>query len=742
MGILSAYSVFVNTRTKVMKKFFLAISLCLIALAATPAAADIFPLTSLDQRRPTPRPQSVSAEHNDNWLPNPNDEQAVRTYFKKRFEEVSRSVMDKDTDLNNSVGVDIVHSPEYFKAQEEQNKKGLFQTFYEKALESLGGKLPDSEETAVKQDEQAMKAVAQAAQKFYSFAEEQPVAQPQIPTVGVTLPSGRRILAPAREHIAYFLSYIDIQANGYLTVEDTITLVANNEKFAYGLSRMFPKYAAKYQKIDFMLDSVTVNGTNVPYTAEEIGDNIVIKPKYNQRLEAGVYTYVFRYTVNNKLTTSEQKQFLDWSLTGRPMDILITSANAIISIPSGYDSNLFSGDTKQDAAQASEYGFDDVVALVGRAEAMTQRRTRRFDLSRNVVAFSNVTPMLNGEMMHLLAVMDNSVFIKGFNRDFSHFLTNWGNIFYAFLGLAAILISFVLSLLNLKKDRKKRKYTPSYNGALMRSIMINKYDRVAFVAQILDLFRKNAVDIQQSDNRVYLVKKNLDSAKLTSPERRAVKTLFKKQGNAVEVNNVNNIRFKKAKKILEKVILRQIKKYNIFHNISYVLFSTAMLLITEIFIAFISVNFAQTLIILLATTLMYAFYIWILRHDFKHWYITIPTKVLTLVAMFVIWGFSSIYIGGICSLLIMLMVTVIFAFTGIFAKQNSFAEEAQDAIRQYKEYLTGNAETINLSRNFVNQQSNVFALDISEYFPQNVGNKSYHRLDEAAELKQRLIDIL
>ncbi len=710
-------------------------------LLTIPASADIFPLGS-PERQSRPKPHTNWQKSGDSVLPDPNDEQAVRAYFKKRFEEVSHTMMDEDEDLNNSVGVDIIHSTEYLKKQKEQDKKGLFQTFYEKALASLGGKLPDAEDTAIKQDEQAMRAVAQAAQKFYSFAEAEPEAKPQIPTVGVTLPSGRRILAPAREHIAYFLSYIDVQANGYLTVEDTITLVANNEKFAYGLTRMFPKYAAKYQKIDFILDSVTVNGTEVPYMAEEIGDNIVIKPKYNQRLDAGVYTYIFRYTVNNKLTPSEQKQFLDWSLTGRPMDIFITSANAIISMPSGYDSDLFAGDVEQKADNSGKYGFDDVVALVGRVDAMTQRRTRRFDLGYNVVAFSNVTPMLNGEMMHLLAVMDNNAFIKGFNRNFSHFLTNWGNILYAFLGLAAILISFILSLLNLKKDRKNRKYTPSYNGSLMRSIIINKYDRMAFVAQILDLFRKNAVDIQQSDNRVYLIKKNLGSAKLTSAERRAVNILFKKQGNAVEVNNTNNVRFKKAKKILEKIILRQIKKYNIFHNISYVLFSAAMLLITEIFIAFISINFAQTLIILLSTTLMYAFYIWILRHDFKRWYITIPTKVLTLVAMFLIWSFSSIYIGGICSFLIMLMIVVIFAFTGIFAKQNSFAEEAQDAIRQYKEYLTSNAETINLSRNFINQQSNIFALDIGEYFPQNVSNKGYYRLDVATELKQRLIDIL
>ena len=132
-----------------------------------------------------------------------------------------------------------------------------------------------------------------------------------------------------------------------------------------------------------------------------------------------------------------------------------------------------------------------------------------------------------------------------------------------------------------------------------------------------------------------------------------------------------------------------------------------MLLLTEIFIAFISVNFAQTLIILLSTTLMYAFYIWILRHRFKRWYVAIPTKIIILLAMFVIWIFSSIYIGGICSLLIMIMVAVIFAFNGLFGIHNSFANEAKEAIIRYKEYLISNAEAINLSRDFVNQQSNV-----------------------------------
>jgi hypothetical protein len=313
---------------------------------------------------------------------------------------------------------------------------------------------------------------------------------------------------------------------------------------------------------------------------------------------------------------------------------------------------------------------------------------------------------------------------------------------YAGLGLFAILASFILSFITLKRDQKGQKYTPAYNGSLMRSIAVGKYDRLAFVSQLLDLFRKGAIDLKEQDGRVFISKKENDNSRLTKVERRGLKHLFRRKSDTTEVNNANTMLFKKTKHIFEKSVLKQIKKYRMIHNISYVLFSVAMLILTEIFIAYISFNFAQTLIILLATTLMYAFYIWILRHRFKHWYVALPIKLITLFAMLVIWVFSSIYIGGICSFLIMLMVAVIFAFTRIFAEHNNFINEAKTAIGNYKEYLISNADAINLSRGFVNQQSNVFALGITEYFPENVTNKNYYRLNIAETLKQLLIGII
>ncbi len=701
-----------------MKKLFFTICFTICSIWALPSNARIQSIVG--QAKPLPQVENNPVPNN---LPDPDNEDEVRAFFKKRLAEAARSVVKKDVDLTSVNSVNIVHSPEYYEAKKEQEKP-FFQKVYEKALASLHQDDADAGASYSGNDYLSDdKQIAETATRFFTLEQEEEIKHPQVPTVALTLPSGRRILAPAREHIPYFLSYIDIQANGYVKIEDTMVVIANGKKFATALQRIFPKYAYKNQRMEFMLESVTVNGTEIPYITEEIGNNIVLKPKYKQNLKNGIYTYVFKYIVNNKLLRSGDNVLLRWDLLGSPLNAIITSANAIISLPTGHS-------------------FNNAFSLIGSGNRYTDRRTNIFRFAGNTLAFSSNTPILNNESFNLIAEMNKNVFIKDFDKNFSTFLINWGNIAYAVLGLIAILGSFLLSLIGLKKERKNNKYTPSYNGALMRSILVGKYDRAAFVSQLLDLYRKNVIDITQENNRLFLHKQDFDKSKLQKHELKAIKSLFAKNVHSIEINTANNIILKKAYRIFSSKVMKQIKKYRIIHNISYVLFSCAMLLMTEIFISFISVNFAQTLIILLSTTLLYAFYIWIMRHHFKHWFVTIPIKLFALFSLLVIWGFSSIYVGGITSLLVIVMLVIIFAFTHIFGEQNNFINEAKNSIAKYKEYLQSNADAINLSRDFINQQSNVFALDIAEYFQQNISNKNFYKLDLAENIKQTLIGIV
>ncbi len=716
-----------------MKNKFLA-SFCYIGMLmwnASGVSAEVRSIVGMESYQSHDQsmtPENIVAKD----MPDPNNEQEVRSYFKKRFETAAVSETSAEIDLHRATSINVIHTPEYYEAMEEK-KKPLFQKMYEEALasihreENLKSGISDGGNEASEEERRMSK----TATRFFTLAKEEKnhliQEEPQIPTVGFTLPSGRRVLAPALEHIPYFLSYIDIQANGYLKVEDTIIVVANGNKFAQAMRRVFPKYSYDQKnhasRLDFILQDVKINGTPIDYVAEEIGDDIVLRPKYKQKLEPGIYTYTFSYMVNHQLQRLKNSVYMDWNLTGRPLNAFITSANAIITLPMGH-------------------GFKEAGTVIGSRGHYSDRRSNRYQLAKNVVAFSNWTPLLNGESMNLVTVMDKNAFLRDFDKGMNNFLSNWGSALYAALGLLAVLLAYLFSLIALKYDRKKNQYNPTYNGSLMRHILVGKYDRIAFVAQLLDLYRKQAIDISQENNRVFLVKKNVFSSRLNKVERKALKKMFTRKNTRLEVNNLNNAVLKKVCKIFEKSNKKLIKKHRLMHNISYIIFSCAMLVTTEIFIALNSINWAQSLVILLAVSLLYAFYVWILRHRFKLWIVNVPIKILALLAIFVIWLFSSVYIGSVVNALILSTIVIIFAFTGIFSQQDSFINKAKNSIVQYKEYLQTNANAINLSRDFLNQQSNIYALSITDYFPQNVANKGYYKLSEADYLKQMLVGIV
>ncbi|MBP5352788.1 MAG: DUF2207 domain-containing protein, partial [Alphaproteobacteria bacterium] len=485
-------------------------------------------------------PNSVNPDN----MPDPNNQEEVRAFFKERFEKAARMTPDEPIDLSSPSSIGIMHSPEYYE-RESEKKKTLFQKMYEKAVASLHETQPDQKEEQIQKEEELERSVTRF---FKIIQQDEPMMEePDVPTVSVPLPSGRRVLAPAQEHIPYLLSYIDIEANGYLKIEDTIIIVANGNKFAHGLQRVFNKYAKKGQKTEFILQSVTVNGTQIPYIAEEIGSQIILKPKHNQKLEPGVYTYKFNYMVNNQLVRLENRNYLfHWNLTGVPLNALITSANTIISIPEGHT-------------------FTDMKLYIGEGNLQTIRRTNTYRLAGNVVAFASNTPVLNGEDTLVVGVLDKNIFIKDFDKNLSYFLINWGSILYASLGFLAISLSLLISLITLKKNKSKNKFNPSYNGALMRTVLIGKYDRIAFVSQILDLYRKGCLDIIQEGSRIFLEKQPHFSAKLTKAEKRILSVLFAKKSPRTEINNANNNKFKRAQKILEKSVKKTVNKYRLIH---------------------------------------------------------------------------------------------------------------------------------------------------------------------------------
>ncbi len=708
-----------------MQKLFFTICFIISFLAVGNVSADVVSLADPNQIKQAPDMKSPYDIIVTESLPNPQNFDEVKDFFKKRFENAARSEKEENFDITKSSSVGVLYSPEYYERQKEANKS-TFEKIYDEAIAALHKDDKQQQAGAPDTDVSNQVESAETATRFFTLAPQEVVQQENIPSVSVTLPSGRKILAPTEEHIPYLLSYIDVQSNGYLKIEETIIIVADGKKFKYGFPRYFSKYSydekGKRHRIDLILNSVEINSVEVPYILEEIGNDIIMKPQYNQELEPGVYTYKFSYLINNKIHPSEKFTVLDWNITGSPLNAFITSANAIISLPDGHT-------------------FSDSKTFIGYPGNYSDQRVNTFLLAKNVLAISSVTPVLNMENMDILTVMNSNLFMKDFNKNFSHFITDWGKLFYAGIGLLIIFISFVISLLTLKYDQHKNKYNPSYNGSLMRSILIGKYDKIAFISQLLDLYRKGAVDLTQDNGRIFIKAKNIKNSKLNKIEKRGLKILFGKL-STVEFNKSFSPKIKKAMNYFEKHSVKKINKYKIKHNIGYLIFSMAMLFITTLAISLISVNFAQSFLILFLTIVLSCFYIWILRHKFKNFIVGLILKILSIIALIFVWLFSSIYIGNITGILIIASVIIIFEFSKIFSEYNNFINDAKNAISNYKEFLITNSDAINLSRDFVNQQANIHALNIMEYYPLNISNKNFYKLDIAEDLKRILVDIL
>lgn len=156
------------------------------------------------------------------------------------------------------------------------------------------------------------------------------MAAPDFPVVNVELPNGTQTLVPAKEHIPYLFSKIEILPTGLIGINETITVIANGDKLKNGLSRAIPKYSTSRagirNKVDLTLLSVTVNGQEVPYKAEEAGDKIILTPKEEYTLAPGIYTYNFAYLLDRQLWYYDTFNEFYWDVTGSSWNLVVANA--------------------------------------------------------------------------------------------------------------------------------------------------------------------------------------------------------------------------------------------------------------------------------------------------------------------------------------------------------------------------------------------------------------------------------
>lgn len=690
-----------------MKKIFFAICFIGYALSFASAKADVLTVEQAAEQNVEPKPIDNTLE----GMPDPNDLKAVQAFFKERLKTVNVSKASELGDLNKSNAMDIQHSAEYIQALEQQNKS-VFEKIYDEALKRLDQK----QEEGFSPDTIFYEEVKQNMQNMAS-------PLPDVAVVSVTLPNGKKVLAPAKEHIPYLLVSYQILPTGMVEVDEEVVVIANGEKLKNGLIKTMPSTTTSRthvtKKLEVMLQSVSINGHEVPHKLRQVGDNIVFVPKQNYVLESGVYTYRFKYFLDRKLWYYDAFTEFYTNLTGS-YPFVTTSANAIVSVPDGKT-------------------FLSSVVLSGFASDLSPDRTVMAKLSDNALGFASVLPLAQGEGMHVLVSLDKDVFLKpDISQRFVWFISDYGDILFALLGFLAIFASYQLSWHYLKNHPMKAKRRASQNAALNRYIVSETYDKRSFVAALLDLCRLRVLDIVSAEGVVSLIKKTDNLKGVSGGYKKMLFALFGKQNTTVDIDVKNALKFSRADKILQKNVKKAYALSTYLLNLGYIMFSFGMLFLSLFAISYLAINPVEIWLILLTSVLTMLFYMWIFEYRYQS---RVKKYIFRIISgAFVCFNviLLSVYIHFWAACLIAAMSYTILIYTRLFSNKKGLMKYKIMSLEKTRQYLKDNALQVSTGIDFENRQAAIFAFELEKLYPKNSRNQNIYRLDVAKQMTDML----
>lgn len=637
-----------------------------------------------------------------------------RDFIRERSRTVAKmpmSVIQNASTMNTQDNADYV--------AKQKQKKSTFEQIYESAMERLN--LNEQEKPR-----DLINTPALVPLKPIGSRERAQWQKPEFDVVSVTLPSGQNVLAPAKEHIPYLTSKIDILPNGMVRIIETVNLIANGQKLKYGLSKALPKYSVSRDGVRNAtipyLNGVRINNTEVPYQLKDAGDRYLITPKNQFELQPGIYTYEFDYMLDRKLWYYQDRNEFYWDVTGSFWNLVVTQAVATVRLP-----------VNVNPLNVSMFVGYPPNHLTDRYSTITQNR------GTNALGFTATTPLFAGEGMHILISIPKAGFIEpDFNKKFEWFIEDYGDIIFSLAGLLAILAAYMISWRSINSDTDPAKADLQKTPAMLRMLARGCFDKVSFGSFLLDLFRRNIIDLKSDHESLIIVKKNDNLSRLNADEKKAFRQLIGPKEFSVSFNRSNALKLKRAYKLIEKDTMKRIRLLSLKLNAGYILFSTAMLLLSEAAMAWLNVNTGATLGFLLSATLTAAFYIWILRSKFKRRWVNVTAKIFAVMMIILSALMMSLHIHAVSTLFILGMIWAIFTYSNLFAKRNGLIKNnIRDAV-QFGQYLANSAQAIILGREFKIQQANIYALDAGECYPKSPQIADDYRLDLMPMLKPLL----
>ncbi len=145
---------------------------------------------------------------------------------------------------------------------------------------------------------------------------------------------------PTDEKFFSFQSDIQVHADGWVTVRETIQILCEGKKFREGMYRdilvRYTGHDGRRMNLPFEVVSVRRDGNPQEFKWETLGDSeFVYMGRKGMSLQPGVYTYELTYRIGRLLSYFDDHIELHLNVTGNNWDPLIDAAAAIVTLPKG-----------------------------------------------------------------------------------------------------------------------------------------------------------------------------------------------------------------------------------------------------------------------------------------------------------------------------------------------------------------------------------------------------------------------
>ena len=712
-----------------MRKLFLAIcfTLCLDPEVAFSAIRSVSNLVEAQKDAGSENPLQRSQElmEEKQYFRNMNQEQ-MREYLKDRLFHVVTTELEKTDGLGGDGAISVQKSA----LQEEieaQNKKSIFEKIYDKAMNNLINITEPRPAAKIYTDDSNMR--PQAAEEAERMQMQQAALRQawlnsNVEMIDVELPPfNQKTLVPAQEHIPYPFSRIELLPDGLVKITDTITVVANGEKLKDSIQRAFPKFVfdreGNRQKVDFNLLGVSINGNPVDYKLTDRNNYVFMEPSQKLELVPGVYEYQFDYTIDNQIFSYDEFDEFYWNLTGSVWNLIISRAGAAIILP---PNTKTLGQTSLSGYNG--YWREDMVTI-------TQEQD-------NVLGFVSKSPLFIGQAMEMIvSIPKGAVSNISWSKKFLRLINAYGDVIFSAFGLAAIFLSYMVSWNYIRKNKNMPTKGIYKDAALARYLAKGVIDKKTFGAFLLDLYRKNIIDIEENDNNILLVKKTDNLASLSKAEKKAVHLLFGSEESILNINSYAKLKMNKVAELVKNDVSKKVKLLNFKINIGYLLFSIGMLLFTEAAISYLNYDFLYNFVFLTLTTLMLVFCLWLFQQKFapawKNKLARVSSIILAMVTAFIMLAVVNLT----TIILIAVTLLVIQEYSKLYAQRDGLLAAYVTKVQNYAHLLKNKVEAISLGKDFVKNQPIIFALDCEDEYSESEHNKNVYKLNVISKLLEK-----